>query len=307
MDLLFYSPLLMARFVAAGPVLVLAAATLWGTTGTAQALGPEGISPIAVGIVRMAGGATLVLYALATRRTAPLRQMWGWPLVAAVVTMAVSQPLFFSGVDRTGVAVGTIVTIGSGPILAGLMAWALRGEKLGVRWAVATTVSVVGAVLLVSGGGAAGVDPVGVGLNLAAGLVWASYLVAVKSLLDRHPPVFVAGVVFTGAAVLLAPALLFVETAWLTTSRGLLVVLWLTVAATAFSYILFAHGLRGTAVAVAATLTLAEPVTAAILGMTVLDEPAKATTIIGIALVSTGLLVLARERPPEPIPESENL
>jgi DME family drug/metabolite transporter len=139
----------------------------------------------------MAGGATLVLYALATRRTAPLRQKWGWSLIAAVVTMAVSQPLFFSGVDRTGVAVGTIqplffsgvdrtgvavgtiVTIGSGPILAALLAWALRGDKLGVRRAVATTVSVIGAALLVAGGGAAGVDPLGVGLNLAAGLVWA--------------------------------------------------------------------------------------------------------------------------------------
>lgn len=296
----------MARFVAHGPLLVLGAATLWGTTGTAQALGPEGISPTTVSVVRMAGGATLVLYAMVRRRSVPLRSMWGWPLVAAIASMAISQPLFFSGVDRTGVAVGTVVTIGSGPILAGVMAWLVRGETVGFRWVLATSISVAGAVVLVSGGDAAGIDPTGVGLNLAAGLAWAVYLTAAKSLLDHHPPVFVAGLVFTGAAILLSPGLLIADASWILTGRGLLVVGWLAVVATAFSYILFAHGLKGTPVAIAATLILAEPVTAAVLGMTVLDEPARATTIVGIALVSAGLLMLSRDRPLEPLPEPES-
>jgi DME family drug/metabolite transporter len=100
-------------------------------------------------------------------------------------------------------------------------------------------------------------------------------------------------VVFTGAAILLSPGLFIASPAWVATGRGIAVVLWLTLAATAISYILFAHGLRGTPVATAATLTLAEPVTAAILGMTILDEPARATTILGITLVAAGLLTLA--------------
>jgi DME family drug/metabolite transporter len=292
----------MSRTATAGPLLVLGAAVLWGTTGTAQALGPEGISPTTVSVVRMAGGATLVLYAMLRRRSVPLRGMWGWPLVAAIGSMAISQPLFFSGVDRTGVAVGTVVTIGSGPILAGVMAWVVRGETVGLRWGLATAISVAGAVLLVSGGEAAGIDLTGVGLNLAAGLAWAIYLTAAKSLLDQHPPVFVAGVVFTGAAILLSPGLLFADTSWIVTGRGLLVVGWLTVVATAVSYIFFAHGLKGTPVAVAATLILAEPVTAAILGMTILDEPVRSTTVSGIALVSAGLLMLSRDTPSEPVP-----
>ena len=293
----------MRRRISSGPALVLAAATLWGTTGTAQALGPDGITPTTVAIIRMAGGATLLLYAVLRRRSVSIRAMWGWPLAWAVFTMAASQPLFFSGVARTGVAVGTIVTIGSGPILAGIIAWLVRREKVGSRWMVATVVSLLGAVFLGSGGEAAGIDPVGIGLNLAAGLVWAIYLTAAKSLFEDHPPVLAAGVVFTGAAVLLSPGLLIASPAWMATQRGVFVVLWLTLAATALSYILFANGLRTTRVATTATLTLAEPVTAAILGMTILDEPARATTILGIALVAAGLLTLAREQPPEPVPE----
>jgi drug/metabolite transporter, DME family len=288
-----------------GPALVLVAAALWGTTGTAQALGPEGITPVTVAAVRMAGGATLLLVALSRGATASLRALPRLPLGAAIASMAASQPLFFTGVARTGVAVGTIVTIGSGPILAGALAWAVRGERVGARWVTATAMSVTGAILLVSGGAAAGIEPVGVGFALAAGLAWAVYLVAAKSLFDRHPPVFVAAVVFAGAAVVLAPWFFAADTAWLGTPRGVAVALWLALVATAASYVLFATGLGRTAVAVAATLTLAEPVTAAALGMTVLAEPVRASTLVGIGLVAAGLLVLSRERPPEPVPGTE--
>jgi drug/metabolite transporter, DME family len=285
-----------------GPALVLAAAALWGTTGTAQALGPEGITPVTVATVRMAGGATLLFVALVRGAAAPLRSLPLLPLAGAVAAMALSQPLFFTGVARTGVAVGTIVTIGSGPILAGALAWAIRGERVGIRWAAATVVSVMGAVLLVSGGRAAGVDLSGVGFALGAGLAWAVYLVAAKSLFERHPPVFVAGVIFAWSAVVLAPWFVAADTAWLATGRGAAVAVWLGLVATAASYVLFAIGLGRTAVAVAATLTLAEPLTAAVLGMTVLAEPFRVSTVVGIGLVAVGLLVLSRESPPGPVP-----
>lgn len=270
-----------------------AAAALWGTNGTAQALGPDGISPESAGWLRMAGGALLVGWAIARRETVPLRTLPRWPLLFAILSMAASQPLFFTGVARTGVAVGTVVTIGCGPILAGVLAWMVRGERPGRRWAIATAMAVAGAVLLVSGGDAAGVDPGGLAFSLAAGFTWAVYLVAAKALFDGQSAVFVAGVVFTGAAGLLAPLLLVGEVAWMASGSGVVVVLWLTLVTTAGSYVLFAIGLRHTAVATAATLTLAEPVTAALLGMTVLGEPVRASTVAGIVLVAFGLLVLS--------------
>jgi DME family drug/metabolite transporter len=288
------------RRTATGPVLVLAAAALWGTTGTAQALGPPGISPGTVAAVRMAGGSTLLLYACLRGRTVPLRSMLGPALVAAIIAMAASQPLFFTGVRRTGVAVGTIVTIGSGPILAGLLGWAVRGERVGRRWLMATVLSLGGAMLMVSGGSAAGIDAAGLLFALGAGLAWAVYLVSARSLLDDHPEVFVIAIVFAAAAVLLAPWFVVSHPAWIASRRGAAVAAWFVVT-TALSYILFATGLRSTPVAAAATLSLSEPLTAAVLGMTVLDEPARATTMIGILLVAAGLFVLSAEQPVEPL------
>jgi DME family drug/metabolite transporter len=286
-----------------GPLLVLAAATLWGTTGTAQALGPDGINPETVSLVRMLGGSLLIGYAVARGTAVRLGALFGPPLMFAIAAMAVSQPLFFTGVDRTGVAVGTIVTIGSGPILAGLLAWVIRGELPGARWLVATLVALAGAGVLVSGGESAGIDIPGVGFALAAGLAWAVYLVAAKGLFESHPPVFVAGVVFAGAAVLLSPTAALVDISWVATGRGLVIALWLGVVSSAFSYILFSLGLRGTPVAAAATLSLSEPLTAGLLGMLVLDEPARLSTIAGIVLIGAGLaLITAKERTPTPLP-----
>lgn len=281
---------------------MLAAATLWGTTGTAQALGPDGITPETVALVRMIGGALLLLHAVVRRQTVPLRTLWGWPLFFALATMAGSQPLFFGGVARTGVAVGTIVTIGSGPILAGLLAWVVRRERPGPRWPVATVLAVGGAVLLVSGGDAAGIDPVGLLFAGGAGLAWAVYLVAAKSLFEEHPPVFVTGVVFAGAAVILSPVLLVGDVSWLGSWHGAATALWLGIVATALSYVAFSNGLGTTPVAAAATLTLAEPLTAGVLGMTVLGEPARLTTIGGMALIAVGIALLALERKADPAP-----
>jgi len=279
-----------------GPLFVLAAATLWGTTGTAQALGPDGITPATVAFVRMAGGSLLVGYAVVRRLHTPIRSLPVVPLVLATAAMASAQPLFFGGVERTGVAIGTIVTIGSGPLLAGGLAWLVRREPVTPRWYVATALSIAGAVLLVQGGEEAGVDPGGLLLAFGAGLMWAVYLVGAKEVFAAANPVFAAGVVFAGAAMLLSPVLVFSDAAWMATGRGTLVVLWLALVATGFSYIFFSLGLRESPVAVTATLTLAEPLTAAVLGLALLGEPARPTTVAGMLAIVIGLLILARER-----------
>jgi DME family drug/metabolite transporter len=248
----------------------------------------------------MAGGAVLLAYAVARGRTAPLRSIAGAPLLWAITAMASSQPLFFTGVDRTGVAVGTIVTIGSGPLLAGLLAWAVRREVPDRRWLAATAVALVGAVLLVSGGESAGIDSGGLGFALAAGVAWAVYLVAAKGLFESFPPSFMAGVVFAGSALLLSPFFFVADVSWLADAEGVATALWVGPLATALSYVWFSSGLRETPVAVAATLTLAEPLTAAILGMTLVDEPVLLTTILGIALIMSAIAVLTFQRRPVP-------
>ena len=270
---------------------VLLAAVMWGTTGTARALAPAEAAPIAVGAVRIAiGGALLVVIALA-RGSLFVR----WPLrasLAAAIAVAIYQPAFFEGVARAGVAPGTIVAIGSAPVFAGLIAWAVLGERPDVRWAIATLLAVAGLALL-SLTGEVAFTPLALGLPLLAGAGYAVYATATKSLLAGRDNVAVAAIAFGGGAVLLIPVLVQSDLSWLAEPRGAAVALELGVVATALAYILFTAALTRIPVRWGATLSLAEPVTASLLGVLVLGERLGPSQIAGALLVGLGLLLLA--------------
>ena len=65
---------------------------------------------------------------------------------------------------------------------------------------------------------------------------------------------------------------------------------------TALAYVLFSRGLRHLGSGETATLVLAEPLTAAALGVVALGEHPSATAGVGALLVLAGLLVLAAPR-----------
>jgi DME family drug/metabolite transporter len=272
--------------------MVLAAGVLWGTTGTAQAFAPAGATPLAVGAVRLAfGGSALLILALARRQ---LRAHgWPWrPTLVLTSTIALYQVCFFAAVERTGVAVGTVVAIGSAPMLAGLLGLLLLRERPTRRWLLATVLAVAGCTLLVAAGGELHVDAQGVLLALGAGASYALYTIAGRELLRLQPPDAVTAVAFFGGALLLAPLLFFVDVAWLGEQRGLLVALHLGLVATAAAYILYMRALLSLAVATAVTLALMEPLTAATLGVLVLGERLTVPAIMGVALLLAGLLIL---------------
>lgn len=272
--------------------MVVLAAVMWGTTGTARALAPSDASPLAVGAVRIAiGGAVLVALALLR---GSLRARWPlWPTAAAAVGVALYQLAFFEGVARAGVAVGTIVGIGSAPVFAGLIAAVALRERPGTRWLVATALAIVGVALLAVPHGAAPFEPLAVALPLGAGIAYAAYATASKVLLAAHDSIAVAAVAFGGGAVLLVPILVSADLSWVTRPAGTLAALELGLVATALAYVLFTRGLARLPVSWGATLSLAEPLTAAVLGRVVLGEILSAEQLLGAALVAAGLVALA--------------
>jgi DME family drug/metabolite transporter len=283
-------------------LLVLLAAVCFGTTGTAQALGPDGASSVTVGAARIAVGALLLLaYEWATKRCAPaggsLVRAWPRaPLVAGALGVAAYQLCFFAAVKDTGVAVGTVVALGSAPALAGLGGWLLDRRVPDRAWALATALACLGVALLALEGGGE-VSAPGVALAVGAGAAYATFTLASKRLLDQgHGVEPVMARLFAFGAVLLSPVLIFGDAGWLASGDGAAMALWLGAVPTAIAYILFASGLRHLHANEVATLTLAEPVTAALLGAVVLDERPGATAVAGIIIILAGLAVLAVPR-----------
>ncbi len=275
---------------------VLLAAVLWGTTGTAQALAPAGVPPLAVGAVRLAiGGGVLLLWAWGRGRLADGRAWHRRPLLLGALAVAAYQPFFFGGVARTGVAVGTMVAIGSAPVIAGLWQWAVGGVRPSAHWLAATGCAVAGCSLLALSGGDVQVDMVGMLLALGAGGSYALFALMSKELLADHAPETVTAVVFSLGALLLLPLLFFVDISWLARPSGLMSALWLGLGATALAYLLYTRGLAQIPAATAVTLSLAEPLTASLLGIFLLGEVVSGVMLVGMGFILGGLGILAVE------------
>jgi len=209
-----------------GPWLILLAAALWGTTGTARALGPQDADPLSVGAVRIiVGGTLLALVALASRQGDP-RRLSPAPTLIAATSVALYQLAFFSSVAILGVALGTIIAIGSAPITTGLLS-AFRGDPPDRRWYVATGAAIVGVTLLALPDAGQSLDARGVLLAVAAGSGYALYATAAKELLRGNPPLLVMAAAFAGGAVLLLPVAARTDLAWINEPRGLPVALHL--------------------------------------------------------------------------------
>lgn len=273
-------------------VQVLLAAICFGTTGTAQALGPSA-DPLAVGSARIVvGGALLLLCARILRAALPRDP---WIVLAIAVAIAIYQLAFFAAVKQTGVAVGTVVAIGAGPAVAGVLGALVNRERPTARWAAATTLAAVGVVLLVAAGGhEADAHVGGILLAVLAGSGYATYTVLAKRLLDRGAePIGVMAAGFGSAGVLLVPVLLLAGPGFLGEPAGLATVLYLGAVPTALAYVLFARGLRDLSSGETTTIVLAEPLTAVILGVVVLGEQPGTIAVAGAAFVLGGLAVLA--------------
>ena len=289
---------------------VLLAAVLFGTTGTAQALGPDGTTPLGVGAARLAVGGLGLLLVLRLLRgsTSAALTLWRSPvgLLAGLCT-ALYQVCFFAGVERTGVAVGTLVTIGSGPVFAGALAALVLRDRPGRTWALATGLCVVGLALLsLSGGGGGDVDPLGILLALLSGFAYAGYTVAAKALIGRgHASGEVMASAFGLGGLVLLPVLAVQPVAWLTTPGGLTLALYLGLVTTTVAYVLFGRGLAVLPAGPVTTLVLAEPLVATALGVGLLDERLAPLGVVGVAVVLAGLVVqgaAAGRRPPVPVP-----
>ncbi|MBG0813899.1 DMT family transporter [Planomonospora sp. ID82291] len=272
---------------------VLGAAVLWGTAGTAGLL-VSGVDPVSVAAARLVVGG-LVLTAIAAVaggrsavRALPRRGL----LPAAALGVAAYQLCYFAAISRTGVAVGTVVAIGSGPVFTGLLSWALDRVPPTRRWAGATAAAVAGCAVLTGGGGQVRAD--GVLLALLGGLLYAFYAVAAARVIGAGASSdAVMGVLFGGAGLVMLPVLLWTGAGWLAEPRGLLAALYLGCATTALAYVLYGRGLRTTPVATAATLALAEPAVAALLGVAVLGERLTPVSAAGLLLLGAGLVAAA--------------
>lgn len=290
---------------------VVAAGVLWGTGGLSGALLGRlaHLDPLAVATYRLAGGGLTLLVVLSgTGRLVGLAGT-GLPglrrVLAVGLLAALYQGCYFAAVGLTNVAVATPIALGAAPVLVlGVEAWSGRRRPSGESLA-AIGLAVLGLVLLVGlpGSGTGGV-------RLYAGVLLALVTAAgfaALTLLGRRPVAGLdisstVGLGFAVGAVPLAATSAFTGGLGFAPSAAALGVLgYLAVVPTALAYALYFAGLRGVAASSASVVALLEPVTAAVLAVTLLGEHLGPAEAVGAALLCLAALVAnlgpARLRP----------
>ncbi len=290
-----------------GALFVLAASVLWGTTGTAATFEPD-VSPLAIGAVAMGFGG-LLQAAIAARPMLAfhsfLRRQWR---TAGLGALAVAMyPLaFYSSMHLAGVAVGTVVSIGSAPLASAVIERVVDKRRFTRRWAVGAVLGVSGAVLLCvtesghadQAPGAEWSTPAGIALGLLAGLTYALYSWAAHRLISTGVPSrAVMGAVFGVGGLLLMPVLAATGAPFLASWQNFSVGAYMAVVPMFAGYVLFGWGLARVRASTATTVSLAETVVAAVLAVIVVGERLPAPAWTGAALIAGSLFILTLPAP----------
>ncbi|MFE7427547.1 DMT family transporter [Streptomyces sp. NPDC057545] len=278
-----------------GAGLVLAAAVLWGTVGPAQVLAASPMTPAALGGWRLAVGG-LVLGALTACRPKTLRVLAEGrdlrPLLVCAVSTGAYQAAFLSSVSRTGAALATVIALGTAPAVTGVCARLVAGEQMGAGWTAGTLAAVAGCTLLLAPGSGARVDPLGLLLAVAAGTCYGLYTVYAKQLAATNRtadlPTLSALTLLLGSLPLLP--WMISDTTPLHDGPTLALIAWLGLATTAAAYWLFTTGLIRIRATTAGTLSLAEPLAAALIGVFLLHEHLPPLAWAGCALILAGMI-----------------
>ena len=284
-----------------GLALICLAATSWGTTGSATTVlvRDAGATALVIGAVRMIVAAALLVAAAWSLagglRIAPADR---WRCVVLGACMAAFQVTYFSAVTLTGIAITALIAICGAPLLITALATLLLGERLTGRVASALVLGVAGTALLVVGprttADLSARFVAGVALAVGASVSYAVYVVLAKASLARTAPLPLAAASFTAAALLLSP-LLATPDAGRQIALGWPWMLYLGAVATAGAYAAYTAGLRDVPASVAGIASLAEPLTATLLGVGLFGERLGAAGVLG-GLLLLGAIALLGSR-----------
>jgi len=268
-----------------GVLCMIAAGLAWGTSGTISRYAPPAAlsSPLALAWARVfLGGALLSLGALLSGHcTVFLRQKEAF---AAGMCCSLNQIGFFMAMDSVGVALGTMIVIGSSIVMAGLLG-VFTGERPTTLWWCAAALGIAGSGLAAYSGTVETFRLNGLLWGLLGGLGYSCLGFCLRALGKKgQSPLESNGMALLYGSLFLLPAALQSGLSWLTSTHGATAALALGFFPTAVPYFFFAAALTRITVGQSYAVGLLEPLTAALLGIFLLGEHVIPVQALGMGL-----------------------
>jgi DME family drug/metabolite transporter len=265
---------------------------LAGTAGTVAAIYAINTPSPVIGFVRLFIGAItlLILAPFLGGKLSQLPRLITRPGVWIMAASSASyQVFFFASVDRAGVATAALITVGCIPVSAGIVGWIFLRERPSRIWYISTAIAISGLVIA-SLGELQTNDATGLIFAVIAGSGIGAYINAAKiEVRAGGHSTQLPGMAFLlgsiGLFFVVRSDLLQVE--W--TTQTILLAVYLGAVTMGIANGIQMLGLRGISPGVASTMMLADPVTAAVLGVVVLGEAVTLNGTVGLILVVIGL------------------
>jgi drug/metabolite transporter (DMT)-like permease len=272
-----------------GPLLCLLSAAGFGAMSIFGKFAYDaGVSPSALLLVRFAMAALILAGLLAIR---PAPRPSGRTVITALalgaIGFATQATLYFEALRVMDASLLSLILY-TYPLMVTAAAVLLRRDRMTRNRAVALAVATAGTLLVLLGAGAGALSPVGAALGFGAALTYTAYILVSDRVLRSAPPVLLATLVMTGAALALAGKSLVTGGVDLGFgAAGWFWVACIVVVSTVLASLTFFAGLRRTGPSTAAILSTVEPVITTILAAFTLGE------FLTPAQLAGGVLVLA--------------
>jgi DME family drug/metabolite transporter len=282
-----------------GVVSIAAAAIAWGTGGAVAVVlqRHDHLGPVTVSFWRFVVAVTALAALRAVRWRRPRsgwqhRVQWSTAIIGGV-GLAVSQAAYFGSADTAGVALATLVTMGTCPVLIALGARYLLGERLTYPRMAAIGLALIGLVLLTFGPHSGGSDPtLGMLLALLSAATYSAVILQGRARQGQGEmlPAYVVGMVCLAPIAVVGGALphggnTFGAVAWL---------VYLGLVPTVLAYQWFFAGLASVPAATASVIALLESVTAAAIAVGLLGEHLTPVSLAGMAILLIAVTFMAR-------------
>lgn len=280
------------------PLEILTLGAIWGGSFLFMRIAAADFGPFALVETRIALGAAILLPFLWRERARVTPAHWRRFAIIGALNSAIPFSLFAWGAERAPAGIGAIANSMT-VLFVALIAFAVYGERIGTRRAIALLTGFVGVVVLMSGKTAGDNIAMAALAGTAASFLYGFAVNFTKRWLADLPPLAAVAGTLSCSAVMVAP---FAMASWPTQSPPLLSwgsAIALGIVCTGIAYAVFFRLIQRISAPRAATCNYLIPVFGVLWGWLLLGEVPTPTMLVSGILI-LGSVVVSQHEPARP-------
>ncbi|OPY26791.1 MAG: EamA-like transporter family protein [Methanomassiliicoccales archaeon PtaU1.Bin030] len=278
-------------------LLLIASGILWGTSFVTIkiALNSE-VDPIFFALLRFLVGTAAIMAVVFWMRRFDAKVLLYPPIIFNSFLNALSFALQNVGMESTS-ATNSVLLVNTNIGVVAILAAIFLAEAITPRIILGIALGLVGVLFISTDGDLSAIYSGtfwGNLLVLAAGWVWAVYIVVQKKVLNRKTDVImVTAAIMANTTLFLVPMTLLFTTSYALPATGWIAVVYIGLACTFGANLLYNAGLKGVKASISSVILLMEVVSGMVFAMIILGEMPTAITAMGGLLVLLSILIIS--------------